>query len=245
MKLAYDFHIHTAASPCGDESMTPNNIVNMALLKELDAIAITDHNTCANMEAVLEVSKETPLVVIPGMEIETSEEIHVVTLFENLNQVLEMEKIVHSNLPNLSNRKDIFGEQIIYNSSDRVVGEIDRLLLTATALSIYDIVKIVKDIGGVCYPAHIDRKSYSIISSLGFMPPDIGLQNLEVSRQVNINNYITTYKQHRIIQSSDAHYLQDIFERQSYMEIQANTPKHWIDKLRNVDIKVKNLDKMG
>ena len=231
MRLAYDFHIHTAASPCADESMTPNNIVNMALLKELDAIAITDHNNCANIKAIQELARDTPLVVVPGMEIETSEEFHVVTLFESLDQVIEMERIVHANLPNINNRRDIFGDQLVYNANDEVIGEISRLLLTATALSIYDLVKIVKEIGGVCYPAHIDRPSNSIISSLGSIPPDLGIQNIEVSRHVNINNFRITYPKLRIIQSSDAHYLGDLFERQSYMEIPENTPRHWMIKL--------------
>lgn len=232
MKLAYDFHIHTAASPCADDSMTPNNIVNMALLKELDVIAITDHHTCANLKAVLGVAKETPLVVLPGMEIETSEEFHMVALFENLEQAMEMEKIVQSNLPEIKNRKDIFGEQIIYNADDEVIGEVDRLLLTATALSVYEVVRLTREIGGVCYPAHIDRPSYSIISSLGFIPPDLEIGNIEVSRHVNINNFRTTYPELRVIQSSDAHYLGDMFDRQSYMVVEANTAKHWMTKLR-------------
>lgn len=232
MKRAYDFHIHTAASPCGDESMTPNNIVNMARLKGLDAIAITDHNSCANMTAILELVKGSSLIVIPGMEIESSEEIHLIALFETLEQVVEMEKIVHSNLPNLKNRKDIFGDQIIYDSNDEIIGEVERLLLTATALSVYDLVKIVKEIGGVCYPAHIDRPSNSIISSLGAIPPDLEIVNLEVSRHVNRNNFELTYPGVRIIQSSDAHYLGDILERQSYMDVEINTVKAWMTKIK-------------
>ncbi|HHX59712.1 MAG TPA: PHP domain-containing protein [Epulopiscium sp.] len=238
MNLAYDFHIHTAASPCADETMTPNNIVNMALLKALDAIAITDHNNCANVKAVMDVAKDTSLIVIPGMEIETSEEFHTVVLFESLEQVIKMEKIVHANLPNLNNRKDIFGDQTIYNADDEIIGEINRLLLTATALSVYDLVKIVKELGGVCYPAHIDRPSNSIISSLGSIPPDLEIQNIEVSRHVNINTFRIAYPNLRIIQSSDAHYLGDMFERQSYMEMDENTPRHWVTKLRRNKKKV-------
>lgn len=237
MRRAYDFHIHTAASPCADETMTPNNIVNMALLKELDAIAITDHNTCANLRAVLEVAKDTPLVVLPGMEIETSEEFHVVALFETLEQAITMEGIVQGAMPAISNQKDIFGDQLIYDAQDQVVGEIDRLLLTASGLSIYEIVKIIADLGGVCYPAHIDRPSYSIISSLGAIPPDLGLSSIEISRHANKYGFETSYPDMRIIQSSDAHYLGDILERQSYMMVRANTPKEWITKIRSAKIK--------
>ena len=100
-------------------------------------------------------------------------------------------------------------------------------------MSVYDLVRIVKNIGGVCYPAHIDRPSYSIISSLGSIPPDLGIQNIEVSKGVNSKNFTTTYPNLRIIQSSDAHYLEDIFERQNYMEMKRNTPYDWIDLLKS------------
>ncbi|NLI89020.1 MAG: PHP domain-containing protein [Epulopiscium sp.] len=234
MKLAYDFHIHTGASPCGDESMTPNNIVNMALLKELDAIAITDHNTTANIKSVLEVARDTSLVIIPGMEVETSEEFHVITLFEDIEQARQLQDIVYDKLPKLKNRRYIFGNQLIYNSQDDIVGEIDRLLLTATMLSVYELVEIVREIGGVCYPAHIDRQSYSIISNLGLIPPDLDIVNLEISRYCQKNSYINKYPSKRIIQSSDAHYLGDILERVSYMEIDKNKPKYWIEKLKRI-----------
>jgi len=233
MTLAYDFHIHTAASPCGDEAMSPNNIVNMALLKELDIIAITDHNTCANVKAVMDVARSTPLVVIPGLEIETSEEFHMVVLFPSLEQAIEMEKIVSKQLPPIKNRIEIFGNQTIYNHKDEIVGEIDQLLLTATALSVYEVMEVVRKIGGICYPAHIDRTSYSIISNLGFIPPDLAIQNIEVSRYANVRVYEENYPSLRIIQSSDAHYLEDIFERQSYMKVKKNTPYDWIELLKS------------
>ena len=99
MKCYYDFHIHTALSPCGDDDMTPNNIVNMAVLKGLDAIAITDHNTAKNVPACVECAKDKPLVVIPGMEIETAEEIHMLALFDNTDALMRLDKIVSENSP--------------------------------------------------------------------------------------------------------------------------------------------------
>lgn len=233
MKLAYDFHIHTAASPCADTSMSPNNIVNMAMLKELDVIAITDHNTCANLKAVMDVAEDTPLLVIPGMEIETAEEFHMLALLPSLSNAMELQKIVYKNLPPINNRKDIFGEQIIYNDKDEKIGEIDQLLLTATALSAYEVLEIVDQLGGVCYPAHIDRPSYSIISNLGFIPPDLAIKNIEISKKANKLSFQKTYPSLRIIQSSDAHYLEDILERKSYMNIKKNTAQHWIELLQS------------
>ena len=234
MTFAYDFHIHTAASPCGDVGMSPNNIVNMALLKELDAIAITDHNTCANVKAVMDVAKDTPLVVIPGMEIETSEEFHMIILLPSLEKAMEMQEIVYEHLPLINNRKDIFGEQLIYNKDDEIIGEIDRLLLTATTLSVDRVIAIVKKLGGVCYPAHIDRASYSIVSNLGFIPSDLEISNIEISRHANLSSFQGSYPMLRIVQSSDAHYLEDILERKSCMKVKKNTPLFWIELLKNL-----------
>lgn len=223
MKYAYDFHIHTALSPCGDDDMTPNNIVNMALLKELDIIAITDHNSCENVKAVLEVAKGTDLVVIPGMEVETSEEIHMVCLFSDLDSAIRMQDLVYQHLPPLENRAHIFGKQLIFNKEDDVIGENSKLLLTATSLSIYDIVAYVKQFNGVAYPAHIDRSSYSILSNLGWIPEDLDIQAIEISKNANFEKTELKYKQYKIIQSSDAHYLTDIFEREQFLELESKS----------------------
>lgn len=131
MKWAYDFHIHTAASPCADESMTPNNIVNMCLLKGLDVIAVTDHQTVANCETVIKVGKEKGLKVIAGMEIECMEEFHLIALFKNLQSAYEMESWLWKYMPHITNRPQIFGKQEKINSEDECVGEIERLLLVA------------------------------------------------------------------------------------------------------------------
>lgn len=231
MKYYYDFHIHTALSPCGDEDMTPNNIVNMALLKELDMIAITDHNSCENVEAVMKVAQGTNLLVIPGMEIESSEEVHMICLFPSLEAAKAMQEIVYNSLPPLKNRTDIFGKQLILNEYDDVIGENDRLLLTATSLSVYDLVKEVERQRGVVYPAHIDRKSYSIISNLGWIPEDLGVKTIEISRYAEFDKYISEYSTFNLIQSSDAHYLQDISEREHFIELAEKSPAKVIEYL--------------
>ena len=121
MKVYYDFHIHSCLSPCGDNDMTPNNIVNMASLKGLDAIAITDHNCGHNAKAAIEAAKELPLTVIPGMEIETSEEIHMVALFETVEAMEKMQDVVLSKMPPIKNKPALFGEQIIMDKHDKVI----------------------------------------------------------------------------------------------------------------------------
>ena len=159
MSLKYDFHIHTAASPCADETMTPNNIVNMSLLKGLQIIAITDHQTTVNCEAVMKVGKQKGLLVIPGIEIECMEEFHLIALFPKLEMAQEISSWIQKGLPPIKNRKDLFGEQLILDERDGLRGEIERFLLTATQITVEDIVKEVRQRGGVIYPAHIDRNS--------------------------------------------------------------------------------------
>ncbi len=217
MKIFYDFHIHTALSPCGDILMSPNNIVNMALLNQLDAIAITDHNTCKNCEAVMKVGEEKGLLVIPGIEIECMEEFHLVALFHDLKEAKYIEDIIRKHMPPINNRKDIFGNQYLLNEKDEIVGEEEQLLLTACQLSVYTITEKIKEIGAVIYPAHIDRTSYSIISNLGFLPEDLSFPALEISKNDQTDNYKEKYPNHFLLQSSDAHYLQDVSERDNYI----------------------------
>jgi len=221
MKIAYDFHIHTAASPCADDYMSPNNIINMAKLNGLQVIAITDHNTCANCEVIMKLGEEHNLLVIPGMEIECMEEFHCIALFPDLTAAKDIEKYIEANMPKMKNRIDIFGHQSIMNENDEVVGEIERLLLTASAIPAADLFKQVKGVGGIIYPAHIDRNSYSILSNLGFIPEELDIHTIEISKSADRTKYQSQYEDYIIVQSSDAHYLQDILETDSFLEIQS------------------------
>jgi hypothetical protein len=205
MKLKYDLHIHTALSPCADNSMTPNNIVNMALLNELDVIAITDHNTCENVEPVMQLARESELIVIPGMEIETREEIHVVCLFPDIESAYKMQELVYQKLPPLHNQSKIFGEQLLMNTEDDIIGKMDRLLVQATELSLNELFKQIQSLKGAFIPAHIDRPSYSIISNLGMIPSNLQIPTLEISRHTQYDSYKKNYPNYVILQSSDSH----------------------------------------
>ena len=218
MKWAYDFHIHTAASPCGDELMTPHNIVHMSVLKGLDVIAITDHQTVANCEAVMKVGSAHGLMVIPGMEIECSEEFHLVALFPNLEAAYAMEKWLWHYLPPIENKISIFGNQQRFDEDDECIGEIKQLLLVAAMVSAEEIVKEARAHGAWIYPAHIDRKSYSILASLGEIPNEYQFNMVEISAAAPYSLYQECYKAYQVIQSSDAHYLEHISEREHYIE---------------------------
>ena len=229
MKLYYDFHIHTCLSPCGDDDMTPNNIVNMALLKGLDAIAITDHNHAGNVHACIEAAKGTELLVIGGMEVETSEEIHMIVLFEDLQKLYKLEKFIHSNLPPIKNKSDIFGEQILMDCDDNVVGKEERFLVTACSIDIFTLYNYVTREGGVIFPAHADKKSYSIISNLGSVPPELKLSAIEVKYPESAGEYRDKYC---VLTNSDAHYLWDISESLHYIDIKNKTVFDVLAKLQ-------------
>ncbi len=217
MRLYYDLHIHSALSPCGDNDMTPNNIVNMALLKGLDVIAVTDHNACGNVRAVQKVAGNN-LLVIPGMEVESEEEVHILCLFPTVEKAEQMEKIIRKNSVPVKNKPEIFGNQYYMDADDNIIGEEENLLVTATGLSIYDVVKYTNESGGVAIPAHIDRSSYSVLSNLGFLPPDLEVGALEITEK-NLESMAGDYSDYFIITDSDAHYLGDISEKAHFFDI--------------------------
>lgn len=232
MKLYYDFHIHSALSPCGDNDMTPNNLINMSIIKGLDAVALTDHNACENIRAAAAVAGDK-IIFIPGMEVETSEEVHIVTLFPTADAAEEMQRILVDSSPFIPNRPEIFGNQYIMDENDEICGEIDRMLVTASGLGIYTVVAAAKDLGGIAYPAHIDRESYSVLSNLGFIPPDLDISAVEItekSRTALEGEYSNRYN---IITSSDAHYLWDISERNHYIEVSDTSVRGILNAISN------------
>ena len=233
MLIKYDFHIHSACSPCAVEDMTPNNIVNMALLNELDAIAITDHNTCENTQVIMELGRKNSLLVLPAMEVETREEIHVLCFFMQIEDVYNMQKMVYGSLPELNNKEKIFGEQLIFDKEDEQIGKIDKLLAFATSLSLDEVIYYAHQFNGVVVPAHIDRPSYSILSNLGMIPPDLNVSTLGVSRFANYEQYCKQYNQYLILQSSDAHELGHIGICQRELEVEEKSIDCILHKLKN------------
>ncbi|MHB1452526.1 MAG: PHP domain-containing protein [Saccharofermentanales bacterium] len=220
--LNCDLHIHTALSPCADRDMTPCNIVNMSRIKGLDAIAVTDHQSCSNVAAVSSYASKSGLIVIPGMELETAESIHLICLFPILENALAFEKIVRMTMPEIKNNEKIFGEQLIFNENDEIVKKEERMLLVSAGLSFQEALKQVGICGGICYPAHVDRSSYSILSVLGAIPAEYPGSHLEISRNCDEASLFADYPEtakYKLIRASDAHYLEDIFEPGFMVEI--------------------------
>ena len=236
MKIYYDFHIHSCLSPCGDNGMTPNNIVNMAALKGLDAIAITDHNCGHNAKAAIEAAEELNITVIPGMEIETAEEIHMVALFGDINAMEEMQSIVLSHLPPIKNKPALFGEQIIMDKHDNIVDFKEQFLITACSMDIYEVTKKVRSLGGVIFPAHIDKSSYSVLSNLGAIPNELRFSAVEIKKKPIPENLVNDgiSSKYNILHNSDAHYLWDISEKENFIECKSSKIEDIMHRLKEV-----------
>ena len=206
-----DLHIHTCLSPCASLDMSPKRIVAEATSKGIDVIAITDHNSAENVAAVSRCAGET-LAVLAGLEVTSMEEVHVLALFDDLDAALELQTLVHENLPG-TNDEDAFGIQPIVNADNEVEGFSDRLLIGATTLPFDTIVEEISSGGGLAIAAHVDREAYSVISQLGFVPPNVKLDGLEVSKRLTREDGLDEFSdegRYPIIRSSDAHWPEDI-----------------------------------
>lgn len=238
MKLYYDLHLHSCLSPCGDDDMTPYNLVNMAKIFGYDIIALTDHNSCKNCESAVKIGKEIGITVVPGMELCTAEEIHNVCLFPDTEKAMKFSDYIHSTMPPVKNKEEIFGNQFVMDTQDGIIEKEEILLTVASSVSIDELPSLVAKYGGVCYPAHIDRSSYSIISSLGAFPEDLDVKAFELTPDADENLYLEKYpaaKGKIIIRSSDAHYLQNMREPKFSVELKENTPQALISFLKGED----------
>lgn len=216
MSLFYDLHIHSCLSPCGDDDMTPNNIVNMSYLKGLDIIAVTDHNSAGNVRAVCDAAKGK-IKVVPGIEVTTAEEVHVLGYFPSIEAAEDMSEFLKANMSGIKNNAEIFGRQLLMNGEDEIVGEEENLLISAVNLDIYDVERETHKRGGFFVPAHIDRTSYSITANLGFLPPDLNVDAIEITES-GLRVYKEKYQDFAIITDSDAHFLENISEKNIFLD---------------------------
>lgn len=222
-KYYYDLHVHSCLSPCGDDDMTPNNIAGMAALNGLNIVALTDHNSAKNCPAFFEACKKYGLIAIAGMELSSAEDIHLVCLFPELEQAMAFDKEIESHLPNIKNRPEIFGEQIITDGDDEPIGSEDKLLITATDLWAEEAIALARSFGAHVRPAHIDRTSNGMISILGDVPVEYGFNFVEFNDRGNTEEYFKSYPSiadTSVIVSSDAHHLWDINNAENYFELE-------------------------
>jgi 3',5'-nucleoside bisphosphate phosphatase len=212
--LRVDLHIHTVASPCAEIEMLPSLVVERAVSLGLDCIAITDHNTAENVAAVQRCAQGKKIAIIPGMEVQTREEAHVLCLFDTLNQVLAWQEMVYAALPDIKNREDVFGAQLVVDENDQFVKMIEHMLLVASSMSVEEVVSKVTQLGGIVIAAHVDRQAYSLLTVLGFIPDDLGLAGLEITRVHRVSSARGKFPlvgHWPLVTNSDAHCLRDMY----------------------------------
>ncbi|TAH67501.1 MAG: PHP domain-containing protein [Anaerolineaceae bacterium] len=237
IKLSYDLHIHSCLSPCGAEDMTPANIVNMAKLIGLEVIAVTDHNSCRNLPALDSYAKKNNIIAIFGMELCTMEEVHVLCFFEALENAMSFDRYVYERLIKIANKKNIFGRQEIYNDEDIKIGEEANLLINAADISFNNLDKLMKMYNGVYIPAHVDKGSNSLLSNLGFVPPDSEFECVEIHDIQKADELCIMhpyFAKCNIITNSDAHTLVEINDSVNFLNVRERSSEAVLEALIHV-----------
>ncbi len=217
-----DLHVHTVLSPCGDLEMSPVNIVKEAARKKIDILGITDHNSTKHGPIIKKLAEKIGIFVMCGAEVTTKEEVHCLTFFENDELLADFQVFLETHLKGVRNKPDLFGYQVVVDEHDNILEEVDTLLISALDQSIDQVAQKVHSLGGLFIPAHIDRPSYSLISQLGFVPPDIDVDAFEISRFTNRDEIIKKFaylSDHTFLQNSDAHSPEQIGTRYNLMEV--------------------------
>jgi 3',5'-nucleoside bisphosphate phosphatase len=208
-----DLHLHTVLSPCAEVEMLPEFILERAGGLGLSLIAVTDHNSAENCEAVMRAAEGTGIAVLPGMEVQTREEVHLLCLFDRLDQALEWQKLVYASLPPLKNKPEVFGSQIVLDADGEPVGFNDRLLVTSALLTVDETVRRVAELGGLVIPSHVDRPMYSIIANLGFIPRGLRIRGVEISHLLGAREaraQVPGVEGYTLVANGDAHRLKEM-----------------------------------
>lgn len=208
-----DLHIHSVLSPCGDLEMSPSTIIHNLIAKKVNMFAITDHNSMANFDAYHYHAKKNGLICFPGIEIQTSEEVHLVALFDDIKDAKQFERQLYLSLLPLENDPDYFGDQVIIDNEENLVGFENRALINSSMWSLDECVEKVRFFNGFCFPAHEDASSFSITAQLGFIPEVLDFSAIGITAKCNKENLFTKYPyflKYALIRNSDAHYPQDI-----------------------------------
>jgi hypothetical protein len=232
---AADLHVHTFLSPCASRDMSPGAVVRRCREVGLDIVAITDHNAAGNVARAMAEAATAGLVVVPGMEVCTREELHVLTLLPDLSRAAQWDAVVRRALTPGENVPEIFGEQWVQDACTGVISNETALLAAPTRLSLEDVVRKVTALGGACIPSHVDRAAFSILGQLGFVPEGLDLAGLEISRVVGRKEALLRMPHiagYGLVSSSDAHSLDEIGLGCSLLWIEAPTAAEIVLALR-------------
>ncbi|MBR3905573.1 MAG: phosphoesterase [Clostridia bacterium] len=216
-RLFADLHIHSCLSPCGDDMMTPGNILGMAHLKGLDMVAIADHNCARNLPAAKIIADAYGILLVPAMEITTREEVHILAYFPDVDTALRASEDLRAHLPKKKNKPSFFGHQQVMNDDDEVIDEEEALLIGATDLPLTDCRDFIHAHGGVAVPAHINRGSNGLLINLGLMPQEPFFPSVEIWPKLPCPMEAADGK--HVLHSSDAHYLEDILEQEFSLKL--------------------------
>lgn len=236
--LRADLHIHTVLSPCGDLDMSPMSILETARKKRLDIIGITDHNSTRQSKIIRDAAKAFGIFVLTGAEVTTQEEAHCLAFFADDARLDIFQKYLDKHLPDFPNNPEKFGYQVVADTQDHILYEEKKLLVSALDQSIEEVEKYVHSLEGIFIPAHIDKSRFSILSQLGFIPPDLSCEALELSPHCDPPTFFRIHPElapYAFICSSDAHYLRDIgrsFTRLDLDEISFSTIRYAIQQLK-------------
>lgn len=218
-----DLHIHTVLSPCGDLEMSPVNIVERAAQKGLDIIAITDHNHTGHNRLAREIGEESGIYVVYGAEVNTREEVHCLAFFDTDDQLQAFQEYLEAQLPIMKNDTSLFGEQVIVDREEQILNEITHSLYPGLRHGITEVAAMVHGIGGLFVPAHVDRQMNGLYSQLGFFPPELTVDAVEISRKTSRTQACVSHPELSIFQllkSSDAHFIEDIGRCTTRLEMQ-------------------------
>ena len=210
-----DLHIHSCLSPCAEEEMTPGNIAGIAKLNGLAIVALSDHNTCGNCASFFAACEQYDVVPVAGMELTTSEDVHLLCLFRTLSDATAFSEAVDHRRIKIKNRPEIFGRQLLIDENDEPCGEEENLLINATTLPLDEAAQLCREFRGIAIPAHIDREANGLLSTLGGVPEEPDFPTIEVKDAVNLVKLAEKYpalQTKRAIVSSDAHSIREIAE---------------------------------
>jgi PHP family Zn ribbon phosphoesterase len=228
-----DLHVHTCLSPCADNGMVPPAIVAAAVRAGLQAIGVCDHNSAANAAAVQSAARGRDLAVLPGLEVTSREEVHLLTFFENAEELAAFAGLVSAHLSG-TNEPSLFGEQIVVDERGEPLELEERLLAGATDLGAAELAEAAHRQRGLVIAAHIDREAFSVVSQLGFIPRELGLDAVELSVHAGAEG---PYRRHGypIVRSSDAHFPEEVGRASSLFRLAEPTVSELGKALRGVE----------
>jgi PHP family Zn ribbon phosphoesterase len=223
-RIKADLHVHTCLSPCAGLDMSPREVVNAAIRKGLELIGVCDHNSAENVLAVKKAGARNGLMVLGGMEVTSAEEAHILTFFDDDDDLLGFQEFIYRHLAG-RNDEHAFGLQVIADDEDGVTGFCDRLLIGATSLPAEEIAEAARSGKGesLVIAAHVDREAFSMIGQLGFIPPRLALDGVEVSQHMTIAQARERFPdcvKYPVVTGSDAHHPEDVGSRYTCFTIE-------------------------